>query len=248
MRALELNPALAEAEVSLAFITYAYDWDWAGGERHFKRAIELDPRNVTAHYWYSLYLGQFGRVDEALVEAQHARELEPLGLVGTYAVGLARYFDSKFDAAAAAGRAALEIAPGFPPARRLLGATALAERRYADAVSEFGGLYESSPQNAYYAAWLAHAYARAGDRDKAQALLDGLVSASATRFIPAGPVAVGYLGLGDLDAALTWLERAYDERSQALTYLNSDPIYDPLRSHRRFNTLRRRVGFQDDSR
>lgn len=115
-----------------------------------------------------------------------------------------------------------------------------------DALGELRQVYDAAPANPFHAAWLAHAYARAGDEDRARALLNDLAGESKKRFIPAVPMAVVYLGLGDLDVAMEWLERAYAERSQALTFLNSEPIYDPLRSNPRFQELRRRVGFTTD--
>ncbi len=240
--ALALDESLAEAHVSLAFVTYAFDWDWGAGERHFKRAIELDPNYATAHMWYALYLGQLGRIDQAVSEAQRARELEPLSLIGTYSVGLAHYFGRRYDTAAEYARKALEIDPNFPSGRRLLAQVYAAERRHTDALREFQRLNESTATNWLHLGLLAYAYGRAGDHAKAHEILDRMELASRTRFVPAAQIAIGYVGLDDRDAAFQWLDRAYAERSQALNFLKMDPIFDSLRSDARYRDLVVRIG------
>ncbi|HUE87840.1 MAG TPA: protein kinase [Vicinamibacterales bacterium] len=241
-RALDLDSTLAEAHVSMAFATYSFNWDWQGAERHFRRAIELDPDYGTAHHWYALYLGQLGRLDEALAAAQRALRLEPLSLVGTYAVGLAHYQARRFDLARDYAGRLLEIAPDFPHGTRLMGSVDIAEGRYAPAIIAHERLCAAHPRSSLYAAWLAHAYGRAGQQVRAQQILDELVAASKTAYVSAANIAIGYIGLGDTDAALSWLEKGYAERSQALTFLKTDPVYDPLRSDPRFVDLMRRVG------
>jgi tetratricopeptide (TPR) repeat protein len=240
--ALALDDSLAEAYVSLAFVTYAFEWDWRAGERDFKRAIELDPEYATAHMWYALYLGQLGRVDEAVSEAQRARNLEPLSLIGTYSVGLAHYFARQYDAAAEYAQKALEINPNFPSGRRLLGQVYAAERRNAESLVEFQRLNATGADNWLHLGLLAYAYGRAGDRARAHEILDRMVRTSKTRFVPAAQIAIGYVGLDDHDAAFLWLERAYAERSQALTFLKMDPIFDSIRSDPRYEDLIARIG------
>jgi tetratricopeptide (TPR) repeat protein len=242
-RALEIDDTLSEAHVSLAFVTYSFDWDWEGGGRGFRRAIELDPDYAPAHYWYSLYLGQLGRVREALNEAERARELDPLSPIGTYAVGLAHYYDRRFDEAAQFALSGLEVAPSFAPSRRLLGSVYLAEGRHQEALDELRRLHESAADNSLHTAYLAHAYGRAGNRAKARELVAALIAESKTRFVPAAHIAIGYVGTGDVEDAFLWLDRAFDERSQALTFLKIDPLFDALKKDPRYPDLLRRVGF-----
>jgi serine/threonine protein kinase/tetratricopeptide (TPR) repeat protein len=242
LKAVELDDSLAEAQASLAFAIYSFDWDWVAGEEHFQRAIDLDPDYVTAHYWYSLYLGQVGRTDEALLEAQRALDLEPLSLVGTYEVGMTHYSARRFDLARQYSEKALEISPNFPLAARLLGKVDIAEGRYEEAVAQCRRQYDSAPDNSISTALLAHAYARAGETAKARELLDALVAEAAGGYVSPVNIAIGYVGLGDKDAAFEWLERGYAERSQGLTFLKNDVIFDPLRSDPRFTSLLRRVG------
>jgi tetratricopeptide (TPR) repeat protein len=241
-RALELDPSLAEAHVSFAFAVYSYQWDWARGEEHFRRAIALDPDYATARYWYSLYLDQLGRLEEAAAEAQRAVDLEPLSQVGTYAVGLTHYCARRFDRAREYARRVLEVDPGHPLGLRLLGSSLVAEGQYSEAIEPYERLARSAPENSLYGGWLAHVYGRAGRAAQARALLSQLSSHPDARRLAAANIAIGYIGIGDHATALSWLEHAYGEHSQALTYLKVDPVYDPLRSDRRFVDLLQQVG------
>jgi eukaryotic-like serine/threonine-protein kinase len=241
-RALELDPTLAEAHVSYAFAVYSYQWDWARGEEHFRRAIALDPDYATAHYWYSLYLDQLGRLDEAAAAAQQAVDLDPLSLVGTYAVGLTHYCARRFDRARDYAQRVLEVEPGYPLGLRLLGSTLAAEGRYDEAIDPYERLAKAAPDNSLYGGWLAHVYGRAGRVSEARAILARLASRPHARRVAAANIAIGYIGIGDHAAALSWLATAYDEHSQALTYLKIDPVYDPLRADPRFADLLQGVG------
>jgi serine/threonine-protein kinase len=247
-RALELDPTLAEAHVSYAFAVYSYQWDWGRGEEHFQRAIALDPDYATAHYWYSLYLDQLGRLDEAAAAAQRAVDLEPLSLVGTYAVGLTHYCARRFDRAREYAERVLEVEPDYPLGLRLLGSSLVAERRYAEAIEPYERLAAAAPDNSLYGGWLAHVYGRAGRTREARAILSRLASRPDARPLAAANLAIGYIGVADNAAALSWLATAYEEHSQALTYLKIDPVYDPLRSDPRFADLLRRVGLGEPSR
>jgi TolB-like protein/tRNA A-37 threonylcarbamoyl transferase component Bud32/Tfp pilus assembly protein PilF/DNA-binding transcriptional regulator YdaS (Cro superfamily) len=242
VKALSIDPTLAEAEVSLAFVTYSFEWDWPRGEAGFKRAIALDSDYAPAHYWYSLFLGQTGRVEEALAQAQRAQELEPLSLVGTYAVGLAHFYARRMQPAAAFAEKTLEIAPAFPPGLRLLGSVRVAEGRPVDGITHLRRVHELAPDNTLHTALLSYAYGRAGRRVEAEAMVAGLITDARTRFVPAAHIAMAYVGLERRDEIFRWFEKAYQERSQALTFLKIDPMFDSLRSDPRFLDLVRRVG------
>ena len=242
-RALQIDESLAEAHVSYAFARYSFEWNWRDGEQHFKRAIELDPEYATAHYWYSLYLGQVGRVDDALGEARQAIQLDPLSLVGTYAVGLAHYYGRRFDQATQFAAKILEVSPAYPLGLRLMGSASVRRGDPRRAVQTYTQLHAAEPASSLYTAWLAHAYASAGESAQARSLMRELETAAATRYVSPANLAIGYIGLGDHDAALACLERAYAERSQGLTFLKIDPVFDPLRADPRFSDLLRRVNF-----
>ena len=242
-RALALDESLVEARVSRAFVTYAFEGNWAEGERDFKRAIELDPSYGTGHLWYALYLGQVGRIDESLAEAGRCRALDPLSLIGTYSVGLAHYFGRRYDAAAEFAQKALEIDLKFPSGRRLLGQTYAAQGRADEALAEMVRLNANAPRNWLHLGLLANAYGRANQPARAREILDGMIQESTTTFVPAAQIAIGYIGVGDRDAAFAWLDRAVVEHSQALNFLKTDPMFDSIRSDPRYAALIRRVGF-----
>ena len=241
-KALEIDDTLAEAHTSLAFVTYAFDWDWAAGEREFLRAIELDPSYVTARSWYSGYLGLIGRTNEGIVEAERARALDPLSLIGTYQVGLLHYLARHYDEAEEFALKTLEIDANFPSGRRLLGQVFAARGRHAEALVEFQRLNDRSRGNWLHMALLAQGHGRTGDRVRARAIIDGMIEASTTRFVPPAQIAMAYVGLDDRDAAFAWLERAREEHSQVLTFLKMDPMFDILRGDARYPELIRRIG------
>ena len=118
----------------------------------------------------------------------------------------------------------------------------MAQSRYEPAIAAHERLHAAHPRSSLYAAWLAYAYARAGQHDRARRILHDLKAAAKVRYVSAANIAIGYIGLGDVDAALSWLEKGYAERSQALTFLKIDVVYDRLRSDPRFADLLRRVG------
>ena len=208
----------------------------------FFMPIALDPDYATAHYWYSLYLDQLGRLDEAAAAAQKAVDLEPLSLVGTYAVGLTHYCARRFDRAREYAQRVLEVEPDYPLGLRLLGSSLVAEGRYTEAIAPYERLAAAAPGNSLYGGWLAHVYGRAGRTRDARAILSRLASRPDARPLAAANLAIGYIGIGDNAAALSWLAAAYDEHSQALTYLKIDPVYDPLRNDPKFADLLHRVG------
>ena len=113
MKALEIDEALAEAQASLALVRFRKDWDWAGAESAFKRAIELNPGYASAHHFFSLLLCALGRADEAIASIRRARELDPLSLIIGTAVGRVLHFGRQYDRALEECRKTLEMDPAF---------------------------------------------------------------------------------------------------------------------------------------
>jgi tetratricopeptide (TPR) repeat protein len=237
MRALEFDSTLAEAHLSLAHIHFQYDHDWDAAERGYRRAIELNPTYAVAHHWYGGYLSVMGRHKEALQHAETARVLDPLSPIIQTWVGLRYYFAGKYEDAIAAFLKALEMDPDFAPAHWHLGWAYEQAGRYEQGVAEAERAMAIDSGNLLYVASLGHAYARAGRANDARATLARLAQASASRYVSAYHVAVIHVALGDANAGLDWLERAYDEQSPWLGYLRVDPRVDPVRSHPRFKRL-----------
>ena len=241
MRALEFDSTLAEAHASLAHILFEFDHDWTAAEREYRRAIELDPSYPTAHHWYGGFLSAMGRHDEALQQAVTARTLDPLSPIIQTWMGLRYYFAEKYDAAIAEYRKGLELDPDFAPAHWHLGWAYEQTGRFKEGVSEAERALALDEGNLVYLASLGHAYARAGMGSEARATLARLAQASTSRHVSSYHVAVIHIALGDTNAGLDWLERAYDEQSPWIGYLRVDPRVDPVRSDPRFEGLLRKT-------
>jgi TolB-like protein/Tfp pilus assembly protein PilF len=175
-RALELDDTLAGAHAIQAYIKTYYDWDWAGAEEEFRRALALDPNDADTHHRYSRFLSSEGRIDEALAQVKRARELDPLALVTKANVGVIFYFGRRYDQAMAELKELLEKQPDFNVAHWGLGLVYEQKGMYKEAIAEFekaGGL-EKGGQNTI--ASMGHAYAMSGDKKAAMKTLDKLKS------------------------------------------------------------------------
>jgi serine/threonine protein kinase/tetratricopeptide (TPR) repeat protein len=240
-KALELDESNAEAHVVLAIESQWYEWDWAGAEREFKRAIELNPDNADARGYYSWFLPIMGRGDEAVAEAKRGLQTDPLstGLNGN--LGSVFVFTHQWDKAIEQLRTSIDLDPNYWFDHYFLGRAYEQKRRFPEAIAAFkqgislGGVTE---------VWssLGHVYAVAGKRADAQKVLDHLKELSVHEYVAPYNFAVIYAGLGDKDEAFVWLNRAYQERSYLLTYLTVDERLDNLHSDPRFDELRRRIG------
>ena len=237
MRALEFDSTLAEAHASMAHVHLEFDYDWEAAEREYRRAIELDSTYATAHHWYGGFLSAMGRHDEALRQADAARRLDPLSLIIQTWVGLRYYFAGNYEAAISEYRKAVDMDPGFAPAHWHLGWAYARSGRSRESIAEAERALALDKQNRVYLASLGHAYAIAGMRDQARSTLARLQEASRDRHVSAYHVAAIHVALGDADAGMDWLERAYEERSPWIAYLRVDPRVEKLREQPRFKRL-----------
>jgi eukaryotic-like serine/threonine-protein kinase len=242
MRALEIDGGLAEGHALLADLKYQFEWDWAGAEREFRRAIELGPNDSTARQWYSNYLGVLKRTKEACAEIHRAHELDPLNAVVSMDVGLTcDYTSGDYGKAIDRYRKVLEDNPDFVLAHLYLGLAHVRRSELAPAVSEMETVKRLAPGEPDAIALLGYAYGVAGRRAEAEAALTELSSLAKRRYVSPFPVAWVYVGLGDKDRAFEWLEKAYEERAGRLVYVYGEPAFDPLRSDPRFRDLLRRM-------
>jgi TolB-like protein/Tfp pilus assembly protein PilF len=247
LKALEIDGTLPEAVLALASLKEAFDWDWLGAEREYRRAIELDPNSATAHHWYSMLLARMGRAQEAIDEIRRARELDPASGVISRNVGDRWVEARQFDRALQEYQKALEMDPQHPETLSRLAWVHLAGGEHEKAISQLEKARavsgeEITPGNL---SLLGYAYAVAGEREKAQDILRQLQELSQERFVPSYDHGLVYLGLGDRNQALAYLEKGFEERSALVTWLKVDFLLDPLRDEPRFRDLLLRLDFPE---
>lgn len=241
LQALALDDTLAEAHTSLAIVA-EYDWDWKTAEEEYPRAIQLNPSYATAHQWYAECLAFQGRFDEALAESERARQLDPLSLIIATDNAVALYFARQYDRSIARFRAIREMAPGFPRTSLVIG-DYVQLGRFQEALDEAEKWRRKNEQDPWVWAWEAYVYGRAGQSANARKALERLTAAA--RNWPGDSTqmfVLAYAGMNDREQAIQYLQKAYQEHSNALTALKVDPVYDPLRPDPRFQDLLRRVG------
>jgi hypothetical protein len=236
LKAIELDDRVAIGHGALAYVSAAYDWDFAKAEREFKRSIELNPSYGNQH-GYALMLSALGRHDEAIAMFDWAESLDPMQFHLRVNSTGARLFARRYDEAIL--RATRLVEDGEESARSLLGMAYSGQGRHAEAIAEFELLVRDRPSWGRRAD-LACALARAGRVAEAQKLLPGLERDVAPTN-PQGMASV-YASIGDRDRALAALERAFARRSHWLANINVDLCFDPLRDDPRFKELLGRIG------
>ncbi len=238
-KALEIDPNLAEAHTSLGIVQLKYDWNWREAEKSFKRAIELKPDNPTAHYWYSNLLGTTGKLEEAVVESERAKELEPFSPLFITNLGRAYYRARRYDKAIDYLKKVLEEKPSNTSAMYVLAYTYFQKGLYNEAIELLEQI--SSTNKWLAAAPLGYAYAKVGRADEARKILAEMEALPKTENLPAQERAIVYIGLGDNDSAFYWLEKSYEDRFAAIISLTTEPIFEGLRSDPRFTLLARKI-------
>jgi tetratricopeptide (TPR) repeat protein len=243
-QALQGDAKNADAYCVLGNIAQSYDHDMPAAERFFKKAIELDPTNVTAHEWYGYFLTVNNRLPEALQETKLALELDPASPLLQDVQGEIYYYKRDFDASLQQELKTLEQSPGFLYPRIWLGSAYREKKMYRQALNEFDLARKQSNDSPALLGLYGHALAIVGDKAGAQQVLAKLEQSSKTRYVPALYFAAVYTGLGDKDHAFQWLEKAFTEQNDRLVYLGVDPMADLLRSDPRFQQLMKRSGLR----
>src|SRR5437879_1081959 len=241
-RAIELDPELAEAHLSLA-CALAGAFDWRNAQIEFDRAIELNPNLAWAYEIYAWFLGGLGRLDEAIAKDKKAIELDPLNSFFQSALAYFLYHARRYDDAIVQIKKTLELDPASTLARHLLGCCLLWKGDTAGAIAEFQRS-KIMVTGAWYQGLLGYAYAISGDRPKAEQMLRELEEMAKRQYVSSTAFADIHLGLGEKEKALDWLEKSYQDQESACWYLKVDPIYDSVRNEPRFQALVEKV-FRD---
>lgn len=223
---------------TLGCVSALYDWDWIEAEQLFRHAIAVHPDHSTAHQWYAMnVLLPHGRFAEARTALNIARDLDPLSMAVASSGGLHAYFARDYQAAINELSRAIDLNDGFAFAHFVLGLSYIELTQFDDAMRELERALVLSRQSPEILAGLGYCAARAGDVDRARAVLNELLAVAQSRYVSAALIAQIYGALGDVGTALDWLERAADEHATDLAWLGVRPTLDTVRSHDRFGAV-----------
>jgi len=236
-RAIEIDPNLAEAHVSLGHIKLWLDWDWPAAEREFKKGIEQNGNSALAHNQYAMYLATLGHVTDAIAEVKRAQELDPLSPIVNADLGWYLLDAGQQSDAVAQFHKTLEFDPNGVAPHLGLGVALSEDGRHDEAVVELKKALALSENSPVVMGHLGAAYARQGRKSDADAVLKSLQTMSAREYVPSSALAMVHAALGDRNRALDDLDRAYDEHDFAMAQLGLSPWFRTLRSEPRFQRL-----------
>jgi TolB-like protein/DNA-binding winged helix-turn-helix (wHTH) protein/Flp pilus assembly protein TadD len=242
-KALELDDTLADAHTALGGITLTNDYDWPASEREFRRAIDLNPGYADAYHWHAINLTFMSRWGEAIAEIEHARQLDPMSIIINANIGFVYYNARRFDDAIAAEHQALELDSNNSVAYEYMGMAYLGKKMYKEAATNLRKAVDLSGGNSESAAVLSFVNAANGNLADARRILVSLEGRSRHEYVPSFNLAIAYTGLGDKTRALTYLQKAYNERCDLVPTLKVSPLFDSLHSDPRFQKLLQQIGF-----
>ncbi len=247
-KALELDGELGDAHGALAILKFVFEFDWAGAEREFKRALELNPSGgpMWGQMWegYGLMLSALERHDEAIAAYKRAQELDPLtasraSILASTLLRAGRYEDALREA-----KQVIELQPDFPMGHSTLGWAYLKKGRCDEGLAELEKAVSLNPGNTMLLGQLGQAYATVGRIGEARQVLEQLEALSRQRYVSAYHMAYVYTGLGEQDQAIDWLERAVEERAGGVYGIKGSFLFTTLHSHPRFKALLRRMNLE----
>ncbi len=243
LQALQIDEQLVEAHTALANMYQLYDWDWAAGDKGFRRAIELNPNYATAHHWYGMNLSGQARFDEAIAEMKRALALDPLALIINSDLGNVYWEARYYDLAIQQLQKTIEMDQNFYVAHYVLGVVYIFKGEIPKGIDQLRQAARLNDDPRMLAA-MGYAYGLSGDRDQAEKTLVQLENLSSKRAISLYHFAIIYAGLGDNEKALESLQRCLQNRDWEIVYLKVHPFWDTLRDDPRFLELLKKVGLE----
>jgi serine/threonine-protein kinase len=241
IRALEIDPGLAEAHIALGYASFSYDWDYPAATKHFEQARALNAAAVESHPYYPFYLTVGGRHAEAIQAARQTFDRDPVSASLSHTLAVQLSLAGRVDDAIKECQRTTELDSNFAVAYEVMAILYASKGMHHEALAAVDKAAAAS-RAPMILATVAYVRGAVGQRDEARKILTQLENASPQQYMPALAMATVYTGLGDIDHAFAWLDTAYEERSNRLAYLNTDPVWTPLRKDRRFDELLRRIG------
>jgi TolB-like protein/Flp pilus assembly protein TadD/predicted Ser/Thr protein kinase len=242
MKALEIDPDLAEARTSLGWVHNFYDRDWASAEREFKRSLELNPNYAITCHYYGLFLVAMKRFDEGIAMMKKARDLDPLSLIISASLGGTLYFARRFDEATVPLLQAIEIDPDFALAHAWIAGAYVEKGQLEKATAECRKAESLARGGTYATSWLGFSLGVSGENVEAREIAHQLIKESRKRYVSSYHIALVYAGLRDGAATMYWLEKAFEERDNWMVWLGVHPAFDSVRNLPEFGELLKRVG------
>ena len=242
-QAVQLDDQDAGARTALGIVKLSH-WDWAGAEKELSSAVDLDPNRAQSRHWYALYLASRGKHAEAMEQSNQAVKLDPsVGMqVGK---GSILYFGHDWEGLINQMQQTVKLDPNFAPAYDWLGMGYAQEKKFAESIATYKRGVVLSGGLAEILAGLGHAYAVAGEAEKARGVLANLNQFDERWYVPPVQIAYVHVGLGEYDEAMQLLNRAYREHSWELVFLQVEPWFDPIRSDPRFIALTKKMNFPE---
>jgi len=242
-RAVEIDPTLAEGHASLGNVFLVFEWDFAGAEREFRRAIDLNPSYLYAHVWHGELLDATGRYEEAVRENRKAVALEPFSPNSQNNLALSLMIANHLEESEKQLRQTLEMDPNFPLAHYIYAEVLILQKKYDEAVAEMEKTVQSIPESSYYRGFLGYAYAKAGNTDEARKILGELIEESKTKYVSWLGIADIYAGLGEKDHSFAALELAYQQGDTRMNVIRARTDVDSMwATDPRFAELLKKIG------
>jgi TolB-like protein/Flp pilus assembly protein TadD len=240
--AVKLDEGLAAAHSMLGLVLFQYRYDWPGAEKELRLALKLNPNDAEAHRLFAQFHAYAGRMQESLIQAERARALDPLSRGGVLGLGAGYRNTGQYDRAIATFKGGLAERPNSPGLHFQLALTHMQAGKLDEGVSELSAAVTASPENRRYEAYLAFAYAISGRRTDAQTILDRLLALDDSQYLPPTAVAHIFIGLRNHRAALSWLEKAYQERDPDLLGPFTNFAMAELRAYPRYREMFAQMG------
>jgi TolB-like protein/Flp pilus assembly protein TadD len=242
-KAIEIDETLAEPHATLGYVKFWYDWDFAGAESEFRRAIQLNSRYGTAHHWYGEALGLMGRFDDGVRELRLAEEVDPLSAIIHADLGKLFFLGRQPNQAIEQLQKTLELDPHLPLAHVFLALAWNNKGLHDQAIKELEKIAKAAGSRAIFKATLGFVYGQSGHEAEARSILDELIRLRSTnQYVSPFHIALVYVGLSENDKAIEWLRTAQRERDPFLVYIGVDPNFDTLRADPRFIDLKKQIG------